>query len=233
MIAGLERLTIADLTDEHVGVQLLVSHRERTWAGGLTDIQHGHMFTRDGSGAVVETCAYVLYLGGRTLMLPGDALVLAALPVDPCDGTPLTDEPAVVLAAPSAPAPATPQETTDDDDLPAVAQRPAAHRTPRPRPRPAVRRRLAALLRRARRAPERRATQARLHPAAHQGPAPRRGTRPMMRALALAVLLAGAGVVVALASPPLSGGTITAALLITTSGAITMQARRVALGGTR
>lgn len=55
----------------------------------------------------------------------------------------------------------------------------------------------------------------------------------MMRALALAVVLAGAGVVVALASPPLSGGTITAAILITTSGAVTMQARRVAMGGVR
>lgn len=55
----------------------------------------------------------------------------------------------------------------------------------------------------------------------------------MTRALALAVLLAGAAVVVALASPPLSGGTITSAVLICASGAITLQARRVATGGAR
>ncbi|QIK83083.1 hypothetical protein [Sanguibacter sp. HDW7] len=231
MSAGLERLTVADLTVEHIGVRILIERDGRAHAGGLSDITQVLGVLHAPVGAP-DLSVYLLHLGGEQVIASGDQAVLVAVPLDPCDGTPLTDEPARVPAARTAPAPATPQET-DDDDLPAVAQRPAAPRAPRTRPRAAVRRTLAVLERRARRAHEPRQARARVPASARPSTTPRGGTRPMTRALALAVLLAGAAVVVALASPPLSGGTITAALLVLASGAVLLQARRVATGGAR
>lgn len=106
-MTALEQMTVADLTREHVGVELLIVHGGKTFAGGLSDVEHGHMLTLGGGLPPMTSCAYLVHLGGRNLMLPGDALVLAVAPADPCDGasTPQEspDEPRVQSAdAPSA-----------------------------------------------------------------------------------------------------------------------------------
>ena len=106
-MTALEQMTVADLTREHVGVELLIVHGGKTFAGGLSDVEHGHMLTLGGGLPPMTSCAYLVHLGGRNLMLPGDALVLAVAPADPCDGASMPqespDEPRVQSAdAPSA-----------------------------------------------------------------------------------------------------------------------------------
>lgn len=210
-MTALEQMTVADLTREHVGVELLIVHDGKTYTGGLSDVEHGHLLTLGGGLPPMTSCAYLVHLGGRNLMLPGDALVLAVAPADPCDGTSMPqeipDEPRVQPAdAPSA----TTVDPTDErravprgarrpSAMGARATRPAVTSTPSERPRTPVWRRAHLAARQALRA---------------AGPA---------LVIVVAVACITAGLLEAVTAPRISGDTITAGVAVMTGGGLLMR----------
>lgn len=210
-MTALEQMTVADLTREHVGVELLIVHGGKTYTGGLSDVEHGHMLTLGGGLPPMTSCAYLVHLGGRNLMLPGDALVLAVAPADPCDGTSMpqeipdeprvqpTDAPSTTTVDAADDGRAEPSRARGAAEVGASDPGPAVTGTPSGRSGASVWRRAHLAARRALRA---------------AGPA---------LVIVVAVACITAGLLQAVTAPRISGDTITAGVAVMTGGGLLMR----------